>query len=132
MYPVPTGACNFEAISSSECPKNVMNVTGFSECSLGMDHNELCEAKTTLPDGNTNYNINNIYCVVPLTLPLMQSPRLIHCVVPLTLTRTLNIKEAQKMDEGIYSCATKNHKQIVSEHEVVHVKVIGGSSIVVI
>ena len=59
MYTVPTGACNFEAISSSECPKNVMNVTGFSECSLGMDHNELCEAKTTLPDGNTNYNINS-------------------------------------------------------------------------
>ena len=55
MYIFSGAACNFEAISSNECPSN----PDLSECSFGMDDNELCEADSTLPDGNSNYNIDN-------------------------------------------------------------------------
>ena len=47
--------CVFEALQENECPAN----RDISECSADMAHGGLCEADGPLPDGNTNYNINN-------------------------------------------------------------------------
>ena len=45
----------FVAIDSSECPAN----TNLPGCSSQIAPNQLCEADMTLPDGNTNFNVNN-------------------------------------------------------------------------
>ena len=54
-------SCYFVAIPTSECPCNITDVSGcnLSECSTRMDSNDLCNANTTLPDENTNYDVNN-------------------------------------------------------------------------
>ena len=46
--------CRFVAVEPSECPPGDLE-----ECSSNMATNQLCEADFTLPDGNTNYDINN-------------------------------------------------------------------------
>lgn len=43
------------AVPEQECPSNA----NIGECSSEMGCNELCEADKTLPDGNSNYNIDN-------------------------------------------------------------------------
>ena len=43
------------AIGSSECPSD----SDLAECSSNMKTNNLCEADKTLPDGNTNFDVNN-------------------------------------------------------------------------
>ena len=47
--------CAFEPVLDTECPTN----PNVNECRSNMNHGELCEADKTLPDGNSNYNINN-------------------------------------------------------------------------
>jgi len=51
-------ACSFEALSSNECPSNLGPLIDI-ECTSDMAHGELCEADDTLPDGQTNYDIDN-------------------------------------------------------------------------
>lgn len=46
--------CMFVAAKPSECPP-----WASAECASNMATNQLCEAEKTLPDGNTNYNIEN-------------------------------------------------------------------------
>jgi len=47
--------CSFVAVSSSECPSD----PDLGECFSYMGTNLLCEADRTLPDGKTDYNIDN-------------------------------------------------------------------------
>ena len=68
------GSCSFQAVSSSECPcsdaDEYYNDDYYEDydysgcriafsCSHSMNHNDLCEADGPLPDGNTNFDINN-------------------------------------------------------------------------
>ena len=80
-----TDPCLFEAISSSDCPcqedydyhdfadyrdyydyseciitcNNIYHTTCIRTCNHDMNHNDLCEADAPLPDGNTDFEINN-------------------------------------------------------------------------
>jgi len=47
----------FVAVSASECPEG--NGRTLNECSTSMSNGELCEADRALPDGQSNYDINN-------------------------------------------------------------------------
>ena len=49
------GPCHFEPVPDTECPSDPYLV----ECTKTMSHGKLCEANQTLPDGNSNYNVNN-------------------------------------------------------------------------
>ena len=53
---------SFVAIPTNECPCTVDDDQGcdrLEECSYSMSSNDLCEADQILPDGNSNYDINN-------------------------------------------------------------------------
>ena len=54
MFLVET-PCRFEPIANKECPAD----PDLKECTSHMMNGEFCEADQRLPDGNTNYNINN-------------------------------------------------------------------------
>ena len=50
------------AIPTPDCPCSVWgdNVCeNLSECSAGMHYGDICQASTTLPDGNFNYDVQN-------------------------------------------------------------------------
>ena len=47
--------CKFVAVSHSECPLSA----NMKECHSNMNPGDLCEADKPLPDGNTNYDVNN-------------------------------------------------------------------------
>merc|ERR1712045_190665 len=49
--------CDWTPISASECPSD--DGRNLPDCSTSMSEGELCEADSTLPNGSTNYNINN-------------------------------------------------------------------------
>ena len=49
--------CFFVAVPFSECPSD----PNLSECTFNMATDALCEADQPLPDGTTNYNIDNCY-----------------------------------------------------------------------
>ena len=49
--------CTFVAVPFSECPSD----PNLSECTFNMATDALCEADQPLPDGTTNYNIDNCY-----------------------------------------------------------------------
>ena len=55
LYLHISGICTFKPISGTECPDNA----DLNECTKDMNHNELCEADATLPDGNSNTQVNN-------------------------------------------------------------------------
>jgi len=48
--------CDWVPVLSSECP---FNPASFPNCHDSMDSGELCEADTTLPNGNVNFDIDN-------------------------------------------------------------------------
>merc|ERR1719284_611036 len=54
---MPCYTCDMEwvAVSADECPANA----DINECTSTMNSGTLCEADTTLPDGNDNYDVNN-------------------------------------------------------------------------
>lgn len=52
---IPLEFCTFKAVLSSECP----NDADLAECVSNMGNETLCEADKTLPDGKSNYDINN-------------------------------------------------------------------------
>ena len=50
------------AIPTPNCPCSVWNARGcenLSECTAGMHYGDICQASTTLPDGNSNYDVWN-------------------------------------------------------------------------
>ena len=47
--------CHFEPLLTTDCPDNF----NLGECTNDMNTGDLCEADSILPDGNTDYNINN-------------------------------------------------------------------------
>ena len=47
--------CVFVDVPTNECPLN----SELAECSSTMQNNDLCKTDQILPDGNTNYNVNN-------------------------------------------------------------------------
>ena len=47
--------CDFVAITASECPSD----GDLSECTHTMKDGDFCEADQALPDGTTNYDIDN-------------------------------------------------------------------------
>ena len=47
--------CHFEPVPDTECPSD----SDLAECTRTMSHGELCEADQTLPDGNSNVDVNN-------------------------------------------------------------------------
>ena len=47
--------CHFEPVPDTECPSD----PDLAECTRAMSHGELCEADQTLPDGNSNFEVNN-------------------------------------------------------------------------
>ena len=52
----------FVAVSEEDCPcsdKDDSGCKSLPECSSSMNENDLCEADQKLPDGNTNFNVNN-------------------------------------------------------------------------
>ena len=53
--------CTFVAIPSSECPCTIADDSGcdLPKCSPIANANSLCEADGILPDGNSNYDVNN-------------------------------------------------------------------------
>jgi len=58
VTPAPSNGDNcFVAISSSECPQG--NGRSLPECSNSMNNGDLCEADRALPDGQSNYNVDN-------------------------------------------------------------------------
>ena len=53
---------HFTPVGDKDCPCSSNQdsfCNDFPECSYGMTVNDLCEADRALPDGNTNYNIDN-------------------------------------------------------------------------
>ena len=52
---IELSGCSFEAIPKHECPSDA----DLEECSSNMAVDTLCEADKALPDGKSNYNINN-------------------------------------------------------------------------
>ena len=48
--------CHFEPVPDTECPNYLAYL---AECTRTMSNGELCEADQTLPDGNSNYHVNN-------------------------------------------------------------------------
>ena len=54
MFLVET-PCRFEPIANNECPAD----PDLKECTSHMMNGEFCEADQRLPDGNTNFDINN-------------------------------------------------------------------------
>ena len=74
LFLLESTPCSFEAVSSSECPcsdaDDLVNDDYYEEyddsgcridvsCDESMNHNEYCEADGPLPDGNSNYDIDN-------------------------------------------------------------------------
>ena len=52
-------ACFFEPLQlSSECPSNT-KISALPECTSNMAHGSLCEADLPLPDGNSNFDVDN-------------------------------------------------------------------------
>ena len=51
-------ACTFEEIPSSDCPSN-SDSSDLPECASNMAPGSLCQADLPLPDGNSNYDVNN-------------------------------------------------------------------------
>ena len=51
----------FIGILRDECPctDDAQSGCDLPECSYSLSNNDLCEAERTLPDGNSNYDINN-------------------------------------------------------------------------
>ena len=52
----------FVAVSEEDCPcsdKDDSGCKSLPECLSIMNENDLCEADQKLPDGNTNFNVNN-------------------------------------------------------------------------
>ena len=49
------GPCHFEPVPDTECPSD----PGLAECTGTMSHGNLCEADQPLPDGNSNFDVNN-------------------------------------------------------------------------
>ena len=49
------GACFFDEIPTSECPSN----SDLPECTSLMAPGSLCEADQRLPDGNSNFDVDN-------------------------------------------------------------------------
>ena len=51
----------FIGILREECPctDDAQSGCDLPECSYSLSNNDLCEAERTLPDGNSNYDINN-------------------------------------------------------------------------
>ena len=50
------------AIPTPNCPCSVWNgrvCENLSECTAGMHYGDICQASTTLPDGNSNYDVWN-------------------------------------------------------------------------
>lgn len=50
--------CNFRAVTRNECPPSWV-VLNLSNCWDGMSDGELCQADMPLPNGETNYKVNN-------------------------------------------------------------------------
>merc|ERR1719361_1011274 len=50
--------CDWEALPVDECP-GIWEAYMMADCHAGMVSGELCEADSTLPNNNRNYNINN-------------------------------------------------------------------------
>ena len=50
--------CLFEAVPSSQCPSNPIDLT---ECDVSMATGEFCRANKALPDGNIDFDINNCH-----------------------------------------------------------------------
>ena len=52
--------CSFVPVPKSQCPNDkVANELNKKDCKMNMGNGELCQAHGPLPDGQTNYNINN-------------------------------------------------------------------------
>lgn len=49
--------CHFEPISDKECPFS--DLKDLIPCSKDMNHTDICEADTELPNGDRDVNINN-------------------------------------------------------------------------
>jgi len=54
---IQQAGCSHVPISSSECPAD--NGKNLLDCSMNMTEGMLCEADSALPNGDTNFNINN-------------------------------------------------------------------------
>jgi len=54
---IQQAGCSHVPISSSECPAD--NGKNLLDCSMNMAEGMLCEADSALPNGDTNFNINN-------------------------------------------------------------------------
>jgi len=54
--------CVFEALQPNECPNVKKYDCGLPECFADMAHGDLCQADGQLPDGNSNWGINNCPC----------------------------------------------------------------------
>ena len=52
---IELSGCSFEAIPKHECPSDA----DLGECSSEMATDTLCEADQALPDGTSNYDIDN-------------------------------------------------------------------------
>jgi len=50
--------CDWVPVTISECPPTSISST-MKDCHEGMEDGEMCEADSVLPNGVTNYNINN-------------------------------------------------------------------------
>ena len=51
--------CIFLPLPVSDCPQNGNMLEAMAECHSEMTNGSLCQADKTLPDGNTNFDINN-------------------------------------------------------------------------
>ena len=49
---------SFDPVPGTECPSNT-DAADLDECTETMNHGKLCEASQTLPDGNSNFEVNN-------------------------------------------------------------------------
>ena len=56
--------CVFEALQPNECPNVMKYDCGLPECFADMAHGDLCEADEPLPDGNSNWEIQNCPCIM--------------------------------------------------------------------
>lgn len=58
--PLSISECRWEPVPTDHCPPNDYNqLRNMEECTLDMRVGELCEADRALPDGNSDFNINN-------------------------------------------------------------------------
>ena len=56
-----SGSGPFVSIPRQECPCNETDTSGcnLSECSNGIEENDLCEADKSLPGGTSTYDVDN-------------------------------------------------------------------------